>query len=146
MSEQCFLFTGWITNKLLNRRTVRDQRRRKNICFVGFLGTVRKKPHIKHFWVLRIISLQHGNFQAISYSLKILDWKSGLPVVYNFPEAAKTEAWEENLVDIFEFVAGKWAQLPLHKGTEAQITTPVGHRASCRGGNGFVGNDSIYSL
>lgn len=146
MSKQYFLFTAWITKKLLIKRTVRDQSRRKIICFVGFLGTVRKKKtYVKCFGVLRIILLQHGNFKPYHIHWKF--WTENLvSLECNFPEAAKSEAWEENLVDSFEFVAGKWAQLPLYKGTEAPVTVPVGHRPSYRGGNGFAGNDLIYSL
>ena len=40
-------------------------------------------------------------------------------------------------MDLFEFVAGKWAELPLYKGTEAQITMPAGHRPSYRDGKGL---------
>lgn len=40
-------------------------------------------------------------------------------------------------MDLFEFVAGKWAEIPSCKGPEAQITKPVGHRPSHRDGQGL---------
>lgn len=103
----------------------------------GFSWYSKKKTNVKHSGVLGIILLQHGNFQAISYPWKFWTEHSGLPAVYNFPEAAKTEAWEENLMDLFEFVARKWAELPLCTSTEAQIPMPVGRRPSHRDGKGL---------